>query len=143
MDVTPPLENDEQLFSHGNTYLGSQLNPVDQAMCLQARQGRYTGDHKPSWVRDEEALGVTCPVQFASDEEWLANTRFAVSPYSGKLDRRVVRCWESPTWPGDPEMYGKPLKDLPRFVQARVAANLREKGWSMRCQRWLGLNGLI
>ena len=143
MDVTPPLENDEGLFSHGNTLLGSQLNPVDQALALRAHWKRYTGNHKPAWVAEEAELGIICPVQFASDEDWLGHTRFAVSPYTGKLDRRVVRCWEAPTWPGGEEMYGRPIKDLPRFVQARVAANLRERGWSLRCQQWMAQNGLI
>lgn len=87
--------------------LGSELCAEDQAEVLRAYVHRYTGDHKPRWAQPKEDVpGIVkwgasekpYPLQFASDAEWLANTRFAVRK-NGRLDRRAKHCYSRPTWP--------------------------------------------
>lgn len=62
---------------------------------------RYTGNHVPDWVRKSESP-VFLP--FRDDNEWLANTEFAVNAAGDKLDERVNYCHSSPTWPNNPEL---------------------------------------
>lgn len=59
---------------------------------------RYTGEHKPQWVKDDST-----PVQFKDDEDWLRNTTFKVTN-KGTLSRRHNFCESSPTWPNNPEL---------------------------------------
>lgn len=55
---------------------------------------RCTRDHAPVLVG-----GRSGELQFDSDEDWLAHTKFAVSVNGTKLDGRVNSCCSSPTWP--------------------------------------------
>lgn len=77
--------------------LGSLLRRDVQRKCLARFVHRYTRDHKPFWAERVMADGRPYPVQFRSDLEWLANTRFSVTK-SGDLDERVKYCESSPTW---------------------------------------------
>jgi hypothetical protein len=81
-----------------STLLGN--SPDDQRHVLAAYVHRYTREHVPAWARREPGR---CPVRFASDAEWLANTSFRVRR-DGRLDRRARFCESSPTWPdGQPK----------------------------------------
>lgn len=77
---------------------GADLNPEDQAHVLRAYVHRFTGEHRPKWTEHTKT-----PLQFASDQEWLAHTEFAVRR-DGRLDRRVRECYSTPTWPNNPEL---------------------------------------
>lgn len=134
-----PLDDDNAILSMtgGNTEPGTYFGSADQAVLLLAFPGRYTGDHKPDWAMVPDIGGSEYPLQFASDADWLAHTRFAVGLMTRRLDRRVRRCWEFPTWPGDPEAHGRLIRDLPWFIQAFFAPNLRHKGWAALRQKWL------
>lgn len=83
--------------------LGHELCADDQRYVLSAYVHRFTGDHKPAWANAEWKDGKPYPMQFASDREWLENTRFAVRR-DGRLDRRVKYCHSNPTWPENPEL---------------------------------------
>lgn len=83
--------------------LGTELSQEDQRYVLSAYVYRYTRDHKPAWANAEWKDGKPYPVQFRSDAEWLANSRFAVLK-DGRLDRSVRECHSHPTWPDNPEM---------------------------------------
>ncbi|WP_274627588.1 hypothetical protein [Arvimicrobium flavum] len=85
------------------TARGSGLHPADQAFVLAAYVHRFSGDHTPAWALRPRPDGTAYPLQFASDAEWLANSRFAVRR-DGRLDRRVKQCFSSPTWPNNPEL---------------------------------------
>lgn len=80
------------------TSLGSRLSLDDQKEVLSRYCHRYTRDHKPQWAKRPRTDGSNYPVQFASDQEWLANTEFAVTK-TGRLDRSVDFCDSRPTWP--------------------------------------------
>lgn len=86
-----------------NGKLGTQLSPADQRHVLSAYVHRFTAEHKPAWANKPMPNGGRCPVQYASDQEWLANTRFAVTK-CGKLDMRSRYCYARPTWPNNPEL---------------------------------------
>jgi hypothetical protein len=77
---------------------GHELHPSDQAHVLARYVHRFTREHKPAWARELRFNGHPYPVQFASDQEWLENTRFAVRK-DGRLDRRARFCQSVPTWP--------------------------------------------
>lgn len=83
--------------------LGVELSASDQRYVLAAYVHRFTKDHKPNWANKPWKKGKAYPVQFASDSEWLANTRFVVTK-CGALDRRVSQCVSRPTWPDNPEL---------------------------------------
>jgi hypothetical protein len=83
--------------------LGSELSRADQSHVLSAYVHRYTKQHKPKWANGIWKDGLPYPVHFASDAEWLANTRFAVTK-AGKLDRRCNSCNSTSTWPDNPEL---------------------------------------
>lgn len=85
------------------TAKGTKLTPADRKYVLSAFVNRFTREHKPKWAVEPRGNGQPYPVQFASDEEWLANTRFAVTR-SGRLDQRVGECHSVPTWPDNPEL---------------------------------------
>jgi len=78
---------------------GNQLQSDEQVHVLRAFVHRYTAEHVPEWVRRGAwKPGVPYPVQFASDQDWLQHTLFAVRT-DGRLDRRVKCCESHPTWP--------------------------------------------
>lgn len=83
--------------------LGSQLSPSVQRQCLARFVHRFTGDHRPQWASVARPDGRSYPVQFASDADWLANTRFFVTK-TGNLSLWHDRCESSPTWPNNPEL---------------------------------------
>ena len=82
---------------------GNCLSAEDQQYCLAAFVHRHTREHKPQWANKEWKEGQPYPVQFDSDTEWLAHTRFAIRT-NGRLDMRVKRCESNPTWPDNPEL---------------------------------------
>lgn len=134
-DLTP-IDSYNDL-TDGFSCSGNLFSRRDQSLVLSIFTRRYTGDHKPGWANLNNHEGVVdWPLQFASDEEWLANTNFALST-NGNLDKRVKRCWEKPTWPNGEMAYGLPMKKLPLFVQARFAPNLQIKGWHIEFNKWL------
>lgn len=83
--------------------LGSELTKEEQSYVLAAFVHRFTRDHKPQWALSPWKDNKPYPVQFDSDKEWLANTRFNVTE-SGALDRKVKECNSTPTWPDNPEL---------------------------------------
>lgn len=85
------------------TLLGSQLSADQQAEALCRFVHRFTGDNRPGWAREKRPDGSAYPVQFADDKDWLANTRFHVTP-AGKLSPKHDFCESSPTWPFNPEL---------------------------------------
>lgn len=78
--------------------LGSELSELDRRYVLAAFVHRFTRDHRPQWARKPRRDGSRYPVQFASDTDWLAHTRFQTTGY-GAIDKRVSECRSSPTWP--------------------------------------------
>jgi hypothetical protein len=87
------------------TLLGTQLDPAEQRRALARYVHRFTCDHVPQWARNygDAIRPKYLKVQFASDADWLANTRFHVTK-DGKLSRRHSHCVSSPTWPDNPEL---------------------------------------
>jgi hypothetical protein len=75
---------------------GTQLHPDDRKHVLASYVHRFTGTHRPDWTKRPSS--AHCPVQFADDNDWLANTQFRVRA-DGRLDRRANSCVSSPTWP--------------------------------------------
>ena len=73
---------------------GKRLRASDRHYVLGRHQERSTGDHP------NRGAG---PLQFANDEEWLAQTLFAITD-DGALDRRFTSCYSFPTWPHNPEL---------------------------------------
>lgn len=86
-----------------NLLLGTQLDYSDQRHVLAAFVHRFTREHKPAWASQPWKEGKPYPVQFASDADWLAHTRFAVRA-NARVDQRVRYCESSPTWPDNPEL---------------------------------------
>lgn len=72
---------------------GSELVESEQREVLSSFVYRFTREHVPSWAK-----GTDYSPQFASDREWLENTRFPVRK-DGRLDRRYHHCESNPTWP--------------------------------------------
>lgn len=84
----------------GPKTLGSLLSPEVQREALAAFVHRYTGEHRPNWASREDCKA--CPIQFATDAEWLSNTVFRTNK-DGSLHRRAA-CESYPTWPNNPEL---------------------------------------
>lgn len=93
----------EKLLSTKHSRLGSELSREDQRHVLAAYVHRYTGQHKPQWAHKSWKDGKAYPVQFASDSDWLAHTRFVVTK-SGRLSHVASECYSRPTWPLNPEL---------------------------------------
>lgn len=83
---------------HEQTKLGSELPAPEQRYVLSAFVHRFTRDHKPAWANKPRPDGRPYRVQFASDADWLAHTRFRVTAGS-RVDRRAQFCASAPTWP--------------------------------------------
>lgn len=64
---------------------------------------RFTRDHVPAWSRQEWKDGLTYPVQFGSDSDWLAHTTFPLSKDGKRL--LDAPCCSTPTWPENPELH--------------------------------------
>jgi hypothetical protein len=80
--------------------LGTDLTPAQQRRVLGVYVHRYTGDHIPSWSRKPWRGEACYPLQFASDADWLAHTRFPVWA-SGRIEGA---CDSYPTWPNHPAL---------------------------------------
>lgn len=91
------------IVSDERSKLGSELSVADQRYVLAAFVNRHTRDHPAVWAKGEWRGGKPYPMQFASDADWLAHTRFAVTK-NGNIDRRVSNCESMPTWPDNPEL---------------------------------------
>jgi len=92
-----------------NGKLGIDLSPADQRRALARYAHRFTKEHKPAWANEAAGGGnmrwpgwPVYPVQFASDRDWLENTRFPVRE-NGTLAARGD-CYSCPTWPDHPEL---------------------------------------
>lgn len=72
---------------------GNEMRPEVQADAKRCFVNRWTGDHTPNWV-----YRFGGKLQFGSDNEWLANTKFWVTK-SGNLSKRHRYCESTPTWP--------------------------------------------
>ena len=94
-------------YNAKQTRLGSELSASDRRAVLASYVHRFTKEHRPQWANRADCAGC-CPVQFESDTEWLAHTRFAVTK-AGALDGLVKECESSATWPDNPELR-KPAK---------------------------------
>ena len=77
---------------------GNMLCEEDRRHVIAAYVHRYTREHRPDWALETRPDGRPYPVQFASDADWLANSRFFVRR-DGRLDMRHTLCHSSPTWP--------------------------------------------
>lgn len=87
-----------------DTYVwGCDLLSALQREVLARYVYRYTGDHKPGWARILRPNGEPYAMQFSSDADWLAHTRFAVTS-AGRLNEREHYCESYPTWPRNPEL---------------------------------------
>lgn len=81
---------------------GDKLSPEVKRKALASFVNRYTRDHVPAWAKSGWTDGKAYPVQFASDAEWLKNTRFNVT-IAGNLYGND--CYTSnQTWPDNPEL---------------------------------------
>lgn len=80
---------------------GDLLSPEDQRYAKSAFVHRFTKDHRPEWKNRKDC--ASCPVAFASDNDWLAHTLFDVFA-DGAMCRtsRFIRSY--PTWPDNPEL---------------------------------------
>ena len=87
---------------------GTELNCTDRNHVLAAYIHRFTGNHMPAWAKRPMSTGAAYPLQFASDDEWLANTLFLVTK-AGRLEMTVKECESHPTWPNNPELRGPKL----------------------------------
>jgi len=82
---------------------GSKLSINIRRQVLSTFSHRFTGSHRPAWANGIWKDGLTYPLQFVDDADWLANTLFAVTE-SGILARSVDYCISNPTWPNNPEL---------------------------------------
>lgn len=87
--------------------IGTLLSGPDQQRALASFVNRFTKQHKPAWASEPRRDGKPYPVQFASDDEWLANTLFRVRADGGLDQRSTSHCFSSPTWPDNPELRKK------------------------------------
>lgn len=81
-----------------NAVYGTELNANDQAYVLNAYIHRYTAEHKPDWANTLKPDGTPYKPQFASDADWLANTKFYVRK-DDRLSNAFSYCESHPTWP--------------------------------------------
>lgn len=93
---------------------GPTLNPSTRRAALARFVHRYTRDHVPRWAEVPLPSGELRPAHFASDEDWLAHTWFAVTK-RGRLHEGVRACWSSPTWPDSPELRSRYQSHGPPF----------------------------
>lgn len=89
-----------------NSKLGSELTDLEKKEVLGAYVHRFTGDNVPQWSKNEWKNGLSYPLQFSSDLEWLKNTRFGVTK-KGLLSGNCRHCQSTPTWPNNPELRKK------------------------------------
>ena len=81
------------------TIYENELTQTQQRQVLNSYIHRFTGQHKPSWVKD---ITIT-PCQFKDDKDWLEHTRFYVTK-NNQLSKRHRYCESNPTWPNNPEL---------------------------------------
>ena len=79
---------------------GNKLSPEQQRWALSLYCHRFTKDHIPAWSKTAMEDGRPYRVQFASDQDWLANTWFPVNK-DGTISKRkgAEHCYSMPTWP--------------------------------------------
>ena len=85
---------------------GSELSLIAQSQAKAGFIHRFTGDHRPHWASQPMPNGESYKVQFASDDDWLDNSLFAIRS-DGHLDRRFHEHMSFPTWPLNPELREK------------------------------------
>lgn len=78
---------------------GCDLTKSEQQHVLSAFVHRFTKDHIPTWSRQKRPDGNDYKPQFASDQDWLNNTFFQVTPKKGNLCKSTKSCYSNPTWP--------------------------------------------
>lgn len=81
---------------------GSEMPRHMQQDALARFVHRFTRDHVPAWVKQDMPNGKPYPIQFDSDEDWLASTLFWVG--NTGLSNKHKYCESSPTWPDNPEL---------------------------------------
>ena len=86
-----------------NWVKGSELSVYLRRQVFATFSHRFTGNHRPAWVNAIWKGGMTYPLQFSNDQDWLENTMFAITE-RGTLARSVDYCISSPTWPENPEL---------------------------------------
>ena len=94
MNVNTHTKGDEMPVTINGSEMCQRLQQEAKAQFVH----RYTGEHKPAWVKGPET-----PVQFKDDMDWLANTWFWVAK-KGELANRPGYCVSHPTWPLNPEL---------------------------------------
>ena len=77
---------------------GTQLSADQQRQAKAMYVHRFTKEHVPTWAKQPRPDGSAYEPHFASDDEWLANSEFAVTN-SGKFDARHRYHISHPTWP--------------------------------------------
>lgn len=86
-----------------NYVKGSELNPDQQKEVKSKFVHRYTGNNKPEWAKQTWKDGKPYPLHFKDDNDWLENTKFAVTK-KGKLHAGTKYVDSSPTYPNNPEL---------------------------------------
>ena len=85
---------------------GSELNETAKQEALAKFVHRFTKQRRPQWA----SANLNYTAQFADDQDWLANTHFAVTK-RGTLDARFHHCDSKPTWPDGKGVWGQKGKD--------------------------------
>jgi hypothetical protein len=81
---------------------GNELPAALQAKAKRMYSYRFTGENTPAWAKEEWKDGVSYPLQFADDADWLANSEFPVTKKGEFAVRGDMR--STPTWPNNPEL---------------------------------------
>lgn len=89
---------------------GTELSPEQQAEVKAKYVHRHTGNNKPEWAKQTWKDGKPYPQQHKDDKDWLANTTFAVTK-KGELCKKTKYCQSNPTWPNNPELRKKDVKE--------------------------------
>lgn len=92
----------------GAVATGNDLCDDDQRYVLAVYVHRHTGNHRAAWAYADT------PLHFADDNDWLANTRFAIDK-RGRLLRFIGDCYSRPTFPNNPELR-KPGSPMTRGI---------------------------
>ena len=92
--------------------LGKDLSARDQETAKAGFVYRYTLDNIPEWAKELRPDGTHYMPHFASDQEWLNNTWFAVAS-DGRFLYRSVFCCGAAQFPfGKEEQYLGQLQQL-------------------------------
>jgi hypothetical protein len=96
---------------------GSRLSPEQQREAKSKFVHRFTGNNKPEWTKQIWKDGKTYPLHFKDDKDWLENTEFAVKK-NGELCGKTKYCNSKPTYPNNPELRKKDMKEAMDLSEA-------------------------